>query len=180
MGTVRGAAPVKMFAGLLASDVSMFEKALPFLEEKFGEIDSESPVIDFSKYTSFYDREMGSGIKRKLVSFKELADPMSLADAKLATNGIESVFADASTGCRRINIDPGYIALSKLVLASVKERPHRIYIGKGIFAEITLQYRGKSFRPWEWSYEDYASDEYVSYLNRVRESYALQLKAAGI
>ncbi len=178
MGTTRPVERVKLFVGMLASDASMFDTARPLLEEKFGKIDSESGLIDFSAFTDFYDREMGAGIKRKFLSFERLVDPTFLAEAKLITNEMEKALSGAD-GNRRINIDPGYIALSKLVLASVKDRPHRLCIGKGIFAEITLHYRGGSFRPWEWSYADYSSPEYVSYLNGVRAAYHEQLSRGG-
>ena len=94
---------------------------------------------------------------------------------KIKTNYIENDFFTVN-GNRTINLDPGYIALSKLVLASVKERPQRICIGDGIFAEITLYFEKKSFRAWERTYPDYASSEYISYLNNVRNIYAENLK----
>ena len=77
-------------------------------------------------------------------------------------------------GKRRINIDPGYLSLSKLVLLTTKDFSHRIYLGRGIYAEATLRYTNKTFQPFEWSYPDYRSDDYVGFFNKVREGYARQ------
>lgn len=174
MGNVKPVAKVKLFVAMLSSNVELFEDVKPYLEKEFGEIDSQSDIIPFA-YTEFYEREMGKGIMRKFYSFSRLIDPMDLSKIKIKTNSIENNFFTVN-GNRTINLDPGYIALSKLVLASVKERPHRICIGDGIFAEITLYFEKKSFRAWERTYPDYASPEYISYLNKVRNIYAENLK----
>ena len=85
----------------------------------------------------------------------------------------------ASDGKRRINLDPGYISQSKLVLATTKNHGHRIYLGKGIYAEVTLRYRNKAFRPWEWTYPDYRTEEYVEILEEIRSIYVDQIRARG-
>jgi len=61
-------------------------------------------------------------------------------------------------------------------LATTKNRDHRIYIGQGIFAEVTLHFRGKSFRAWEWTYPDYATPEYIAIFNEIRALYREQVK----
>ena len=174
MGNVKSVAKVKLFVAMLSPNLDIFEKVKPYLEKEFGKIDTESDIIPFA-YTEFYEKEMGKGIMRKFYSFSQLIDPMDLSKIKIKTNSIEKDFFTVD-GNRTINLDPGYIALSKLVLASVKERPHRICIGNGIFAEITLYFEKKSFRAWERTYPDYASSEYISYLNKVRSIYAENLK----
>ena len=77
---------------------------------------------------------------------------------------------------RIINIDPGYLDLSKLILASTKDYKHRIYLTKGIYAEVTLFYQDKTFCPWEWTYPDYKTGEYIEIFNRIRQIYAEQIK----
>ena len=79
-------------------------------------------------------------------------------------------------GKRRVNIDPGYISQSKLVLATTKDHSHRIYLGQGIFAEVTLRYYKGTFRAWEWTYPDYASPPYIAIFNHIRKLYKEQLK----
>jgi thioredoxin reductase len=88
---------------------------------------------------------------------------------KLYANRLESKFLNSSL--RLINIDPGYIDKAKLVLASTKDYAHRIYLQKGIFAEVTLTYRGNSFSPNDWSYPDYRSKEYIDIFNQIRALY---------
>ncbi|MBU2221656.1 MAG: DUF4416 family protein, partial [Candidatus Omnitrophica bacterium] len=114
------------------------------------------------------------GLKRKFISFKKLIPPDQLSAIKITTNKIEDRLS--SKNLRRINIDPGYLDLAKLVLATTKDYNHRIYLSKGIFAEITLTYQGKSFRPWNWTYRDYQSQEYIAIFNQIREIYNLQIR----
>ena len=177
MAKIKGVEPVKLFVAMLSSDDMLFEEVAASLEPVFGRCKRAQETFPFN-YTEFYNKEMGSGLLRNFLSFEKLIDPLYLADVKLITNSVEMQYADTSDGRakRRINLDPGYIGLSKLVLASVKDRPHRIYIGKGIYSEITLYYEKKTFRPFPWSYPDYASGEYMSYLNYLRDIYTEELK----
>ena len=177
MAEIRDVEPVKLFIAMLSPEEELFKEVVNSLEPVFGACEGSQEVYPFN-YTEFYNKEMGNGLLRSFLSFKELIDPLYLADVKLITNSIEMQYANTSQGKlkRRINLDPGYIGLSKFVLASVKDRPHRIYLGKGIYAEITLYYEKKTFRPFPWSYPDYASGEYMPYLNSIRDIYAEELK----
>jgi len=135
----------------------------------FGRIDFESAALDFNG-TDYYKLEMGDGLKRKFVSFSKLIPMSELYRIKLYANRLESKFLNASN--RLINIDPGYLDKAKLVLASTKDYAHRIYLHKGIFAEVALTYRGNSFSPNDWSYPDYRSKEYIDIFNQIRGLYA--------
>ena len=77
---------------------------------------------------------------------------------------------------RQVNIDPGYLDLAKLVLATTKDYAHRIFLRKGVFAEIALSFRGASFSANAWTYPDYASKEYIDIFNQMRKLYAPGLK----
>ena len=70
---------------------------------------------------------------------------------------------------RRINIDPGYINAGKLVLATTKDWQHRLYLGEGIYGEVTLRFKGVSFSVWEWTYPDYQTADYIEIFNLIRE-----------
>lgn len=141
----------------------------PVLEEHFGPIDYVSPSLEFEKYTYYYSEEMGYGIKGKIVSFERLIHPSQLPDIKLTTNEIEDMYK--VEGKRRVNIDPGYIHHTQFVLASTKHWGNRIYIGKGIYAEVTLIYYRGSFKPWEFTYMNYREEEYIRELEKIREIY---------
>lgn len=165
--------PVKLIVGFIFKDPRLLDKAKKTLSKHFQETDFESVPLDFN-YTDYYEKELGKDLKKVFVSFKKLVLPESLAKIKILTNGLESRL---STGNKRlINIDPGYLELSKLVLATTKDFTHRIYLGSGIFAEGTLFYENKSFRPRAWTYPDYRTQEYINIFNQIRQIYAEQIK----
>ncbi|MDD2702568.1 MAG: DUF4416 family protein [Candidatus Omnitrophica bacterium] len=173
MGTAAAYPPVKLVAGFIFSDDNACKKARAALVRRFGAIDFESGVIPFT-YTDYYEKEFGTGLKRVFVSFKRLVPLDRLARIKAATNSIENSLAVKKY--RPVNIDPGFVDLAKLVLATTKDFCHRIYLSKGIFAEVTLVYKDRSFRHWEWTYPDYRTPEYIAIFNHIRELYAKQLK----
>lgn len=179
MGKIKGHPPVKLVVGMITSDEKLFNIAESMLSDKFGDIDFYSEVLPFD-YTDYYKPEMGENLKRKFISFRDFINPEKLADIKILTNEIERNFLIEGTEKRLINLDPGYLTAAKLILASTKDHIHRIYLCKGIYAEITLQMQGKSFRPWQWTYPDYRSEEYIRIFNTIRQIYMKQLQEAGI
>jgi hypothetical protein len=99
-------------------------------------------------------------------------DPERLAEIKRETNAWEQMYRDAAkaTEPRPLNLDPGYLTSAKLVLATTKDRDHRIYLGQGIYAEVTLHYqRGRGWQPRDWTYADYRSAEYHAFFGRCRD-----------
>jgi hypothetical protein len=160
---------VKLVIGLIYKDEAIFIKIRRVLKKKFGKIDFESAAIDF-KHTDYYEAEMGKQLKKRFISFSKLIPIEHLYRIKLYSNRLESKFSAGK--CRRINIDPGYLDLAKFVLATTKDYAHRIFLRKGIFAEIALTFRGSSFSPNEWTYSDYRSDEYINIFNQIRKLYA--------
>ena len=128
------------------------------LAERFGGIIMETTPIPWD-HSRYYAEELGRPIKRVFIFFKSRIDPLSLAGIKLATNELEQQFSTEDK--RNINLDPGYLTSSKVVLASTKNYSHRIYLGKGIFAEVTLVYIDGRYRPHLFTYRDYASDAYA-------------------
>jgi hypothetical protein len=97
-----------------------------------------------------------------------------LAAIKRQTNDLEA--GSSVEDRRQVNIDPGYVSLSKLVLATTKNHAHRIYLSDGIYAEVTLHYRDGAFRGYPWTYPDYASSEYCALFQKVRDLYRRQLR----
>lgn len=165
---------VKLIVGFIFKEEEVFNKAKGFLERLFGKIDFESQTLAF-KHTDYYTPEFGSNLKRKFISFRKLALPPRLPKIKISTNRIEAKLSQGAAS-RLINIDPGYLDLSKLILVSTKDYKHRIYLNEGIYAEVTLFYQKKSFRFWEWTYPDYKTPEYIAIFNQIREIYAQQIK----
>ena len=138
------------------------------LEGAFGPIDNRSEIIDFN-HTDYYEREMGTSLKKILLSFGQFIQADNLWLAKRTALDIE--FMHTSEGNRRVNLDPGYLETSKLVLASTKNFSHRIYLGEGIFGEVTLLYAEGAFQKLPWTYPDYLSGQFVSFLEKERESF---------
>ena len=171
MGTIKRHPSVKLFVGFIFLDEAALAKAVLFLQRRFGTIDSRSPVFSFT-HTRYYENEFGTGLKKQFISFRKLIDIEQLPAVKRMTNALET--RSGREGSRRVNIDPGYLTLSKVVLATTKDYAHRIYISGGIFAEVTLYYRGKTFTPYEWTYPDFRTDEYMDFFNRLRNLYAVQ------
>ncbi|MFH0877601.1 MAG: DUF4416 family protein [Candidatus Omnitrophota bacterium] len=144
------------------------------LIKKFGPADSLSPVWPFDQ-TGYYASEMGQNLKRQFVSFARLGPAERLIKTKLTTNALEQKFSHPDRR-RRVNIDPGYVSLSKLVLATTKNYAHRIYVGKGIYEEITLFYKERGFQPAPWTYPDYRQETYIRFFNDVRTRYRQQIE----
>jgi len=140
---------------MLSAWPELFDRAAAAMAERCGEVSAESEVFPFD-FTDYYESEMGAGIQRKFVAFATPFDPQDTADVKLWTNRLEKELAGPEFPAPRpINIDPGYVTLSKLVLATAKDHAHRIYLRRGIYAEVTLTYTEREFRPMPWTYPDY-------------------------
>ena len=159
---------VKLVIGFIYKDEAVFLKAKEKLRKKFGKVDFVSACLDFN-YTDYYEAEMGKSLKRRFISFIKLIPIQDLYRVKLYTNRLETKFLAAKS--RQVNIDPGYLDLAKLVLATTKDYAHRIFLRKNIFAEITLTFRGNSFSANEWTYPDYRSKEYIDIFNQIRKLY---------
>jgi len=165
--------PEKLIIPLLYSQESRLPSLYSELKKLFGPLDYTSQEISFS-YSSYYDKEMGPGIRRIFLGFENLIDPGELWRIKKATNRLESVFSEEQG--RKINLDPGLLDLNRLVLATTKHAGHRIPLAEGIYAEITLHYRCGRFEPLPWTYPDYRSEEYQKILLELRAIFHRQLK----
>lgn len=171
MGKIRVPDIVKPFAGLLLADISLLNEAKTALESLFGPIDLCSDSISFT-HSDYYHPEMGEHILRLWVSFAELSDPGNLPGWKVTANRLEEERARQEDGrlLRRINIDPGYVSDSKIILASTKDYSHRIYLGSGIYAEVTLSYRRKKgWQFFDWTYPDYREKTALDFFTVVRD-----------
>ncbi|MGD8453172.1 MAG: DUF4416 family protein [Phycisphaerae bacterium] len=178
MARPRAAQPVKLVIGLLSGDQDLLRRARHLLSREYGDVDTESDVWPFTM-TDYYEPEMGPGLRRWFLSFQRLIRPEALAEIKRHTNELEqTIAADClRPDCPRpVNIDPGYLDLARLILATTKDRAHRIYVGLGIYAEVTLQFAQGAWQPASWTYPDYRQTTYHAFFDGVRERYRSQLK----
>jgi hypothetical protein len=177
MSTPREADDVKLISSIFSPYQELIETAISRLEEMFGPLEWRSPLVFFDR-TRYYEREMGWPLHRRFVSFRDLIRPEGLVEVKIRTNALEKVLV--REGKRTINIDPGYICMERLVLATGKNYTHRIYLAKGIYADLTLVFHKGSFRPLEWTYRDYAEEGLIAQFNEIRARYKAQLGARGV
>ncbi|RKY62700.1 MAG: DUF4416 domain-containing protein [Candidatus Latescibacterota bacterium] len=170
MGKPKLPEPVVLVVAVTAQNREILNRAKGELEGLFGPVAMESPVFPFD-FTRYYEDEMGPELIKQFAAFKRPFRPDDLASIKLLTNSLEDHMALNKDGrrFRRANIDPGYLALSKLVLATTKDYAHRIYIGKGIYAEVTLIFRKGMWQPLEWTYPDYRTDLALDFFGKVRK-----------
>ncbi len=177
MAEARRPEQVNLMCAVLAGDESWFAEARERMEKLFGPTDLESELRPFD-FTDYYAEEMGSPLLRGFYSFQELIAPDDLPTIKHTTNRLETELARAlpQAPARPVNLDPGYVCLSKLVLATTKDYAHRVYIGAGIYAESALRWRDGAFEPWEWTYPDYRQEECREFFARVRELYREKLR----
>lgn len=164
---------IKLIIGFIFSDPARLKQAEGLVLKKLGSFDAESPVFDFY-HTEYYKKEFGENLKRKFVSLKRLANVDDIYRLKLITNAAEMRLSKA--GRRSVNIDPGYMTESKLVLLTTKDHGHRIYLKRGIYAEITLRFHGGTFVPTETTYPDYKSGGYIKFFNDTRAAYREAIK----
>jgi hypothetical protein len=169
MGTVHPPAQVKLFCALLVAPAIPVDEIESALTQTYGTIVLRSPPLPFHQ-TTYYEREMGPNLTRLYVAFDPLVSIAVLATVKHMTNRLEARWSTPQ-GQRRVNIDPGYLDLAKVVLASTKDHSHRLYIGEGIFAEVTLRYRQRAFHAWEWTYPDYRTPTALTFFHQLRELY---------
>ena len=146
------------------------------LAEKFGAIDMVSSWFPFD-LTEYYRHEMGAPLFRRVLTFKELIDQSALSEIKIQTNTIEE--KHVKKGKRRVNIDPGYMIHERFVLATGKNFTHRIYIGRGIYADLTLIYQKGKFQRLPWTYPDYTEKKMLGFLKLVRDKYMADLRQAN-
>ena len=168
---------VKLIFGFLFKDGGPLAMAESLIAGRYGPVDFESATMDFT-HTEYYRKEFGCGLKRKFISLKRLVCPERIYTVKLASNRIERDLSartapHAKTG-RSINIDPGYVTPSKLVLATTKDAAHRVYLGMGIYAESTLLFKKGRFEPHERTYPDYRTDFYRAFFEKVRTKLMVQ------
>ena len=175
--------PAKLIIGILAANETALAAAVKAISKSFGVIDLTSDVWPFTQ-TDYYKDEIGPNALRQFVSIENLIDPGKLAQIKHDTNYLEQQLAKKLGGVnpalqlpRPVNLDPGFIEPSKLVLASTKNFSHRIYIGNKMFAEVTLIYEKGDWRHFVYTYPDYKEPHYQDFFTKVRTRLLEQLKS---
>lgn len=189
MGEIKKPQNVKLICGILFSKDFFKQKynlSLSQIQEKINgivlleikktipnlSIDLQSETLSFNQ-TTYYREELGENICRYWISFSPLVELENLHKIKLLTNDIEKNFFSEG-GKRKVNLDPGYVEGSKLVLFTTKNYSHRIYISNGIYSEVTLTYRNNNFITLSWTYPDYQTQTALIFFSKVRNLWVEQ------
>jgi hypothetical protein len=173
MSQLKKPKPVKLIMSIIYKKEEIFNCALKDVIKIFGQTDFATDILPFDS-TGYYYKEMDSPLNRRFISCLKLIAPETLPKVKTETNQIELIYSINNN--RQVNIDPGYISAERLVLATGKNFTHRIYLNDGVYADLTLIYQNKFFRPLPWTYPDYATPKIREIFKQIRENYLSQLK----
>ena len=176
MGQSRSSSPVLLIVAVCSRHEPAFCWAHERLVHYFGEVLLKSDTFSFTE-TDYYTESMGTDLRKQFLAFTVLVDPATLPAIKIQTNLWETEYAEQAKHAesRPLNLDPGYITRAKLVLASTKDHAHRIYLQKGIYAEVTLSFRKGAWRSFDWTYPDYRRSDFQHFFTRCREQLSHKL-----
>ena len=156
----------KLLASVLYRDEARFDDARARFEARVGPVGRVSEPFPFD-FTRYYEAEMGAPLVRRFVVAAGTVPRDRLPAVKRIAESIET---GMSVGGRRtVNVDPGLLTPENFVLATGKNYSHRIYLGDGVFADLTLVYAGGGYKPLPWTYPDYASEPVRGFLSEVRK-----------
>ena len=172
MGDIREAPCAHPFYAVMFADKKGYDDVLSEIVNKHGEILSSGEIYDFSSFTDYYEKEYGTNLRKQFIAFRNPVKLDNYFSIKVWTNELEKEISSKykPSGSRIVNIDPGYLEPSKLVLYSTKNYSHRVYTGKGVFAEVTLIYEHGRFKALPWTYPDYLWEKNLDFLAHVRDN----------
>ena len=170
MAAITSHRPVLLILAAFSRYLQAFDWARSVVEQAWGPIALQSDLFDHRE-TNYYEATMGADLKKTFFAFQTLVDPAELPHWKLQTNGWETDYQQQSKHSepRPLNLDPGYLTEAKLILASTKDRDHRIYLRDGIFAENTLYFTKGAWQNRPWTYPDYQRSDYHQFFLRCRD-----------
>ena len=192
MGLIKTSPPSVRFVAVFSAEDRFLRIALERLEAHWGKIASLGQAFDFVE-SPYYLRTMlvprpsetsldrtPRALRKQMALFADPYDPAELAADKLQSNRWERDWTEELTlsqddSKRLLNIDPGYLSMTKLVLASTKNREHRIYLRDGIYAEVTLAFRDQVWTSMPWTYADYQRPDVLEFLKLARKGFTSNL-----
>jgi len=176
MGVPKKFEEVNLLIGIIYREEDFLKRAISELESIFGKIEMESDSFKFD-VTEYYNKEMGENLKRKFFSFKNLVDPEELPSIKIKTNEIEEkIRKEAGSPGRVVNIDPGILTSTSLIMATTKNYSHRIPLKDGIYAHLEFIFEKNSIKYLDWTYLDMRKKEYADFFLKVRKIYLEKLR----
>lgn len=176
MTEVKPFAPAKLIIGIIFSQEAIFARTEEAVTAVYGPVDLRSPSFPFDQ-TDYYDKQMGKGLRRLFLSFSQLVPPESLSEIKIRTNVLEEEIRKSfAREFRVVNIDPGMLTGSALIMATAKDFAHRVPLRQGIYAHLELLFSRTAVKLLPWTYPDFRQKSYQSFFLDVRQAYLRQLK----
>jgi hypothetical protein len=177
MAEPRHADPVLLIIAIFSRHTTALDWAFDRLQEEFGPVALMSRAYRFDQ-TSYYEPSMGADLRKQFLAFSNLVSADCLPKTKLRTNALEDELALSGRfrESRPLNLDPGVLTLGKFLLATIKDQAHRVYLGQGIFAEVTLRFQAGAFEAWPWTYADYREGHVRAFMKDAREFYRRQIR----
>ncbi len=167
----------KPFCAVMAASPQGLADAKLELSAALGPVSQATQIYTVDLFTHYYQGEMGTNLRKQFLVFRDLRPVSTLNQLKFQTADIEDRFRRA--GRRTVNLDPGYLTLDKLVLYTTKNFTHRLFLERGLFAEITLVYARNSWRTQTWTYPDYQTPAALHFFTTARKELYKQLKDTG-
>ncbi len=158
--------PACLFVALLYQRVES-GPCIQELIKLFGPVAHTSPAYNMATFSSYYEREMGPNLQKQFMAFAQPVPMDKLADYKLAAHALEQRL-QRKPGRRVFNIDPGLATSYSIILSTLKNHAHRIYLRDGVFCEVTLIFRNDAYHPLPWTYPDYQSQVALEFFAKIR------------
>jgi hypothetical protein len=176
MAEVKPFTPAKLIIGIISSQDAIFARTEEAVTSIYGPIDLRSPAFPFDE-TDYYNKQMGKGLRRLFLSFSRFVPPESLSDIKIRTNVLEGEIKKSfSQESRVVNIDPGILTASALIMATAKDFAHRVPLRHGIYAHLELLFSRTGVKLLPWTYPDFKQEGYQGFFWDARQAYLRQLK----
>jgi hypothetical protein len=172
--------PAKLIVGIISSEEAILERAEEAVTAVFGSVDFKSEAFPFDQ-TVYYEKQMGKGLRRLFLSLTRLVPPESLSDVKVRTNVLEEELRRSfARESRIVNIDPGILTASALIMATAKDFAHRVPLRQGIYAHLELLFSKNAVKLLPWTYPDFRQEGYQRFFIKTRQAYLRQLKTIAL
>jgi hypothetical protein len=170
MANIQPHRPVLLILAAFSRYPGALDWARQTADDAWGSVALESERFEHRE-TSYYEPTMGPDLQKMFFAFESLIDPADLVECKETSNRWELDYQQLGRHSeqRPLNLDPGYLTEAKLVLATTKDRDHRLYLDRGIYAENTLVFHHGQWQPRPWTYPDYQRADYHQFFLRCRD-----------
>lgn len=149
------------------------ERVKGVIESLLGPEILKTEIFPFT-HTDYYDSKMFLPLYKYFASYNIIETPANLALYKRILVDVEKAFSKNNK--RTINIDIGYLALEKIVVASTKNFSHRIYLRDGVYGDLQFIRFNNTYKPLDWTFPDYKQNFVLKFFESMRNFLLEQIK----